>query len=146
MTLTYIGCRSPIESGSLQGVICLLEALSSSSISGSIELARTLLNVLQAVSYTHVPSRSDADYVEQLIISILETVVASIDVSVLFVGSPLCSLLLQSPVSPVALQVDVLVRLIGGKPHSDTSRKRIHRSASSSIRESANIQSSSTAD
>jgi len=48
--------------------------------SGSVDFARALLDVLQAVSYNHVQSRSDIDYVEQLLISVLESVVAAIDV------------------------------------------------------------------
>lgn len=60
--------------------MCLLEALIAATPSGSVDFARALLDVLQAVSYNHVQSRSDIDYVEQLLISILESVVAAIDV------------------------------------------------------------------
>lgn len=74
--------RRPQQGDSnLQSTTCLLESLSSStSIPGSIDLAKALLDVLQAVSYTHVPSRSDMDYAEQLLISTLESVVGAIEV------------------------------------------------------------------
>lgn len=61
--------------------MCLLEALTATTPSGSVDFARALLDVLQAVSYNHTSSKSDIDYVEQLLISVLESVVAAIDVS-----------------------------------------------------------------
>lgn len=69
--------RSDLE---LQCVVCLLEVLMVAPPSGSVELARALLDVLQAVSYNHAQSRSDLDYVEQLLISVLESVITAIDV------------------------------------------------------------------
>lgn len=78
---TFQSCSINDSDISLQSIICLLEALQASSITGSIDLARALLDVLQAVSYNHVPSRSDIDYVEQLLISVLESVVVAIQVS-----------------------------------------------------------------
>lgn len=48
--------------------------------SGSVDFARALLDVLQAVSYNQVHSRSDIGHVEQLLISVVESVVAAINV------------------------------------------------------------------
>lgn len=96
---TLQSCSANDSDVSLQSIICLLEALQASSITGSIDLARALLDVLQAVSYNHVPSRSDIDYVEQLLISVLESVVIIIKVSVV-ASKPMCEKLRTIFTSP----------------------------------------------
>ncbi|KAF8315807.1 hypothetical protein DL93DRAFT_2154983 [Clavulina sp. PMI_390] len=87
-----------------QSVVCLLEAIQASSLTGSVELARALLDLLHAVSSGHTTARSDLDYLEQVLISVLDTTVSTI----------------KSPVSSASLQVDVLVRLIGTSENPQT--------------------------
>jgi hypothetical protein len=75
--------------------VCLLEALTATTPSGSVDFARALLDALQAVSYNHAQSKSDIDYLEQLLISVLESVVAAIDVSRPLLAYLLCSYLMS---------------------------------------------------
>lgn len=65
----------------LQHVTLLLEGITASKIAGSVPLIRALLDALAAVCFHHVTARSDIDYLEQLLISALESAVDALDVS-----------------------------------------------------------------
>lgn len=69
----------------LQHVTLLLEGITASNIAGSVPLIRALLDALAAVCFHHVTARSDIDYLEQLLISALESAVDALDVSKLLV-------------------------------------------------------------
>ncbi len=68
------------DSNSLQNMIFLMEAVSSAHSRGTLELVRTLLEILDRLCQNHAPSRSDYDYVEQLVVSALDHASSSIEV------------------------------------------------------------------
>jgi U3 small nucleolar RNA-associated protein 10 len=102
----------------LQTITCLTEVIASRTLPGSIDLVRTLLETLGRLCQAHAPARSDYDYVEQLLISALESSVSQIRVIVYLLYSTSMDILLilhiQEPVGAVPLRIDVLVELIRG--------------------------------
>ena len=56
-----------------------MEAISSARYRGTLELVRTLLEILDRLCQNHAPSRSDYDYVEQLVVATLDHASSSIE-------------------------------------------------------------------
>ena len=64
----------------LRPMTTLAEFLVAHPIPGSVELLSTILDALTRVFHSHSP-QSDANYIMQLLMSILESVASSISVS-----------------------------------------------------------------
>ena|SRR5260221_3969035 len=98
----------------------LAEILGTKSLPGSLELTTHLLETLNKVAQSLPAAQADVVYIQQLLMSAIESTSSKIKVRTLFIlKSSLNNYLKEVPnLSPTAIRIDVLVEVIRSmNPH-----------------------------